>query len=202
LVLATSLLSGCGLPGGSSGTTPATTAAAPSAGSSAASASGSGTPAPAASAAPADLPVIAQATTSGGKNLPLRISLNRLTVSGELLQLTFSVTNTGAPEKGHKFQVAQFFADGVSQTDSAFSTADAFTVDGVYLLDPKNAKRYLVARNANRVCVCSGHLSDTFIGAGTTNTFSATFKAPPADVTTMTVVIPKTAPFENVPVQR
>lgn len=191
------LLAGCGLIGGSTPPaappTAAGTTSTPSTSAGAASAS--------ASAAPADLPVLAQATTSA-QDIPLRVAVNRLRAQGQLLQLTFSVTNTGTPPDAKSWQVAQFFADGIGEPGLTDSTADAFSVDGVYLLDPKNAKRYLVARGGTKLCVCTGNTSSLNIAPGTTVAFDATFKAPPDDVTSLTVVIPKTPAFANVPVQR
>ena len=49
---------------------------------------------------------------------------------------------------------------------------------------------------------CTGNTGDIFVKGSTPTTFTSSFKAPPPDVTTVTVVIPRVAPFENVPVQR
>jgi hypothetical protein len=147
----------------------------------------------------AALPTLRAATTQAGA-VPLAISLNEVRVSGRLMQVTFTVTNRQPAANPNSWHVADFFNNGVHEANGAYSYPDHTSVDGVYVLDPKNAKRYLVARDPNQLCVCS--IGSHFIKGGRSVTFTGTYQAPPADVTAVTVVIPKTAPFENVPVQR
>lgn len=187
--------------GGSSGDRPGASGTMPSATVSAIPAVRVGATTAVTPSAPEALPVLGRADTSDD-GVRLSIALNEVRVSGQLLQVSFTVTNR-QPTGANHWQVSDFFADGVSQAaSSTFSSVDAFTVDGMYVLDPKNAKRYLVARDPNHVCVCTGNTSGTFIDSGSSMTFTGTYKAPPEDVTAVTVVVPNTPPFQNVPVQR
>jgi hypothetical protein len=174
-----------GTPGGSSGNSAST-----SAGSSAGTGSGSAGP------------VLGQATTAD-QDTPLSVALTEVRVLGQLLQVSFTVRNmTPAADAGIGWTVGTFFSNGTQDAVGVkANSADFSTIDGVYVLDPKNAKRYLVARDPRGVCACTG-TSSTYVKGGTPVTFTGTFKAPPPDVATVTVVIPKVAPFENVPVQR
>ncbi|HEX2805669.1 MAG TPA: hypothetical protein VHN80_05830 [Kineosporiaceae bacterium] len=160
----------------------------------------------AAAATPASEPagaVLGRAATSA-QDVPLSVALTQVRVLGQLLQVSFTVTNTTPPpDRGSGWQVNTFFSNGINDALAPdFGGPDSTSIDGVYLLDPKNAKRYLVARDPNGLCACTGNTGAIFVKAGTPVTFTSTFKAPPPDVTTMTVVIPKLPPFENIAVQR
>ncbi|MEU4510683.1 lipoprotein [Nonomuraea wenchangensis] len=77
-----------------------------------------------------------------------------------------------------------------------------FTVSGVALIDPVNAKRYRVARNgtgADAECVCSG-TQGQFLKKGEASTLYAVFAAPPADVSTINVEMPGIGVFTDVPI--
>jgi hypothetical protein len=75
--------------------------------------------------------------------------------------------------------------------------ADAFS--GVYLLDRKNSKQYLVARNADGALLASTLLGGVFVQAQQAVELFATFGAPPDDVPAVDVAIPGISVFENVP---
>ena len=79
--------------------------------------------------------------------------------------------------------------------ESGNDSCGAFT--GAYLLDAANKKKYLVVRDADGKCVCSGvdGLDD-----GKKMNLWATYPAPPADVTKVTVVVPLFEPIESVPI--
>ena len=68
---------------------------------------------------------------------------------------------------------------------------------GAYLLDAANKKKYLVVRDTAGACVCSGvdDLED-----GQKMNIWATYPAPPAETTAMTVVVPLFEPIEGVPI--
>ena len=68
---------------------------------------------------------------------------------------------------------------------------------GAYLLDAANKKKYLVVRDTAGACVCSGvdDLED-----GQKMNIWATYPAPPAETTAMTVVVPLFEPIESVPI--
>ncbi|MEU6790422.1 lipoprotein [Nonomuraea wenchangensis] len=77
-----------------------------------------------------------------------------------------------------------------------------FTVSGVALIDPVNAKRYRVARNgtgADATCVCSG-TQGQFLEKDEASTLYAVFAAPPSDVSTVNVEMPGIGVFTDVPI--
>ena len=70
------------------------------------------------------------------------------------------------------------------------------TFSGAYLLDAANKKKYLVVRDTEGVCVCSGIAG---LDDGKKTNIWATYPAPPLDVTAMTVIVPLFEPIEGVP---
>ena len=68
---------------------------------------------------------------------------------------------------------------------------------GAYLLDAANKKKYTVVRDSDHKCVCSGISA---VEAGKRSNIWATYPAPPAGVTEVTVVIPLFEPIEGVPI--
>ncbi|TDD23995.1 hypothetical protein [Nonomuraea diastatica] len=73
------------------------------------------------------------------------------------------------------------------------------TVDGVYLVDVRNAKKHLVALDSEGGCVCS-RIEALFLKQDQSAVFSATFAAPPADVGSVDVHIPNVGTLANVPI--
>ena len=69
------------------------------------------------------------------------------------------------------------------------------------LVDGKNAKRYLVARDSRGACLCTNNGSAIFIEAGQTSLLSAVFAIPPPDVTSISVQVPLFGVIDNVPVK-
>ncbi|MFG1702588.1 hypothetical protein ACFLIM_05290 [Nonomuraea sp. M3C6] len=84
-----------------------------------------------------------------------------------------------------------------------YMSADRKTndVSGVSLVDPVNAKRYRVARSGGQggACVCSATDDLYSVGPDESATLSATFPAPPAEVTKVNVEIPLLGTFTDVP---
>lgn len=74
---------------------------------------------------------------------------------------------------------------------------DCGTFSGAYLLDAANKKKYLVVRDTEGKCVCSGVSS---LEDGKKTNIWATYPAPPAEVTKMTVIVPLFEPIEGVPI--
>jgi hypothetical protein len=71
-----------------------------------------------------------------------------------------------------------------------------------YLVDGANKKKYPVVRD-QRGHVLSSPLSDgVYLKAGESVTAWAKFKAPPDDVEKVTVVLPKTPPFDGVTISK
>ncbi|MET8001536.1 hypothetical protein [Nonomuraea glycinis] len=77
-----------------------------------------------------------------------------------------------------------------------------YSVSGVSLIDPVNAKRYRVARNgtgSDAECVCSDTQGE-FLKKGQTVTLYALFAAPPADVTKVNIEMPMIGVLTDVPI--
>jgi hypothetical protein len=68
---------------------------------------------------------------------------------------------------------------------------------GAYLLDATNKKKYLVVRDSDKKCICSGISA---VEDGKRSNIWATYPAPPADVAKVTVVVPLFEPIEDVPI--
>lgn len=150
------------------------------------------------------LPVLASRDASA-KELPIRVDVNELRVEGRVTRLTFTARNLATVEPGEspdRWQITDFFSDGISQRKEGAAPDDAFSVDGVYLLDSAGAKRYLAARNAAKGCVCSGDLSDTFVSPGTAVVLTTIFAALPEGVDKVDVVVPRVGSFNGVAVSR
>ncbi|HST84689.1 MAG TPA: hypothetical protein VLL08_23325 [Kineosporiaceae bacterium] len=199
LILAAILISTVAACSGDDGDSPSssTSASAPISRSSAAAGS------PSAAAAPA-LPVLVSRDATV-KELPIRVDLNELRVEGRVTRLTFTARNL-APEAvpgraPRRWQIGTFFNDGINQQTGA-APDDAFSVDGVYLLDAGGAKRYLAARNAAKGCVCSGNLSSTFVSPGSGVVLTTVFAALPTEVTSVDVVVPGFGSFNGLAVSR
>jgi hypothetical protein len=88
-------------------------------------------------------------------------------------------------------QVARFFADGAYQTSGEIAITGGEPVGGVYVLDAKNAEHHLVTRDPHQVGVFQQHEQHILQGRLLGDPHG-TFKAPPADVRQVPVMIPKT----------
>lgn len=194
LLLAALLLSGCTI-GGAPSTAPAATTDAPT--QSVASSPPPGTPTAASSTTQA---VLASRTGQAGERR-VTISVHRLLVRGETTTLEFSVTN----DDSDGALVSSAFSDGVEATvpgSDAKVPGDAYTVDGAYLIDNVNKLRYLPARDAQGVCVCSALERFEHLEPDSTFPLSAVFTAVPAAVTTVDIYIPNAGIFPDIAVER
>jgi hypothetical protein len=81
--------------------------------------------------------------------------------------------------------------------DPAMSTIDFGAIGGVHLIDNEGKKKYQVIRDANKKCVCSGGLKD--LQPQSRMTLWARFPAPPADVESVSIMIPHFIPMDGVP---
>lgn len=151
-------------------------------------------------------PVLASATSSD-RDIPLELQLNQLSRDGSLMTLNFTIRNAGAPRdpsapnaasQGDKWQVSGFLDDGASPPGD-ISQLD--TVDGIYVLDQANRKKYPVVHDSKGVCVCSGNGGATFVSPGQSIRFYATFGAPPPDVKRVDVAIPHFGTINSVPIE-
>ena len=75
--------------------------------------------------------------------------------------------------------------------------ANCGEVNGVHLIDAVNKKKYLVVRDANRACLCSGFKG---LAKGQRANLWAKFPAPPEGVRKVTVIVPGFEPIEGVPI--
>jgi hypothetical protein len=114
-----------------------------------------------------------------------------------VLSLRLRPTRSGADTNA---QIAGSLSDGVFEEDPDGKTLESNDLDGITLVDTANRKRHLVARDSRNGCVCSSALSSVFVRDAAPINLSATFGAPPADVRTMDVSIPKFGTFTDVPV--
>jgi hypothetical protein len=156
--------------------------------------------APAADGPPGSLPVIASrgavATTPTGK-VPVAVDLNEVRVVENVLQVTFTARNTlTADAATQPWQIGGFFGDGATAQDAPD------TADGVYVVDPVNARRHLPGRNPDGQCLCSGSLSAVTVGPGDAAVLVATFAAPAPGVDDVNVYIPQAGEFAAVRVSR
>lgn len=101
-----------------------------------------------------------------------------------------------------RVQVGSELDDGIFQESTA-PDADSIiggsTLDGVYLVDGTNRKKYLVGRDARNLCTCDSDLGSAFVAVDAPVTLSATFGAPPPDVRAVDVFVPRFGTFKDVP---
>lgn len=162
-----------------------------------------GTAAPPAGSPPSPtaLPVIASRKAQDkDEGTELAIELNSVQASGKLMTVTWSVRNASAKD----WRVGFYFWQGFFQKGSLVPLASeaAGVADGIYVLDKASARRYLPARDKEGNCVCTGGTGTLTVGPGASTPLQAVFQAPPAEVTTVDVVIPHAGTFSAVPVTR
>ena len=170
---------------------------------SAAPASRAGTPA----ATPSALPVIASRTTSLYQQ-KATLSLNEVRVRDGVTTVTWTVTNDETDGTGMPLANVlggSWFSDG--QHAKAPGTNenvpdDLSYADGVFLVDAVHKLRYLPARDAQGVCVCSRSSFNDYVAPDGSASLSAVFKAIPDGLDTVTVSIPNVGAFSDVAVQR
>ena len=207
----------CSIPGSGDGGTPpssAPPASAPASASAAAPSSGAGSsssspstagPAPSSgSVTPADpnqpssgdqLGEVVATRKSSAQEDEVALTLYPLLRDGATSHLNLALSSSA--RKPASFQVGTMLSD---HNDEA-SDKDGFAADGLQLVDGKNAKLYLVASDGKGQCLCSRGLAGVFLRDDLPVLISATFAAPPADVTQVDVRIPGFGTVKNVPVQ-
>lgn len=200
------LVAGCSLPGvgggGSSSSAPAPSeppAGAPMttpAGTAPASpTAGQPTPAdPGASSGAAPLGEVFATRTSAMGSVKVTMQLYPLQRDGSVSHLNLTLS---APATGTEGQVTQLLSD--SNPKAGDSTSDA--ADGIQVVDGKNSKLYLVASDGSGTCLCSRSLGRTFLEDDLPVLVTATYAAPPADVSTVDLLVPSFGTVKGVPVQ-
>jgi len=186
LLLAGAALGGCG-----GSTTKTVTAAAPPPTAAATTPSRTATPPP-----PSGSAAASRAGVVDGHPVTLEIVGARRSGLTTVLSLRLTTTDSGIA------QVASTFDDGIfqkSRSPDASSVSGGDTLDGVYLIDSVNAKKYLVARDSQNNCVCSSNLGSSFVRSSGPLLLSATFAAPPPTVKMLDVFVPTFGTFKDVP---
>lgn len=129
------------------------------------------------------------------EHLAVRLEITQLERSGTTTSLGLRLVNKG----GLDLDVKNAFDDGVTQPiRGSRSRANGYSIDGIYLIDRERGMKYLVARDTDGRCICDAGLADTSLAYGSVP-LSATFGAPPPDVTAVDVVVPHFGTFANVP---
>jgi hypothetical protein len=124
--------------------------------------------------------------TTDGEAPGQRLEITELKfVSGGALMLKFTVIND---------------ADQPSRILGSIGSAEAWTADGVYLVDVPGKKKYLVVRDADNHCVCSRGLDN--VAPKSSANLWAKFPAPPDNVQKIGVVVPDFIPADDVPISR
>jgi hypothetical protein len=130
---------------------------------------------------------------------PVKLELLQLKRGGETSVLTFRIATVG----GDEVQIGEIFDDGANQEIEGAATADSpvntTSMDGITLVDTQNRKRYLVGRDSKNACACESDLGGVFLGSDPV-ILSATYAAPPEDVSAMDVLVPRFGTFKDVPV--
>lgn len=123
-----------------------------------------------------------------GEATRIKVDITALLRQGKTVTLNWTVTGL----------------EGTYGLQQAMSTGERldWTVSGVSLIDPVNAKRYRVARNGTddkATCVCS-NTNGLFLDKDESASLYAVFAAPPADVTRINVEMPSVGVFNDVPI--
>ena len=88
----------------------------------------------------------------------------------------------------------QLVNDGEKALKTYGVLGDLFSLDAVTLIDGANKKKYLVVKDTDKKCLCS-ELKDDAVKGSKFNLW-AKFPAPPAEVKTITVVVPGFEPVD------
>lgn len=144
---------------------------------------------------PTALPTVAQRTASISGSSVI-IAVRELRVADAVMTLTWSATVVSAD-----YWYPQRSFEG-SYDDDETTVNNWYTTSGVSIIDPAHAQRYLPALSAEGHCVCSSTPVSFGVHSGQTAYFSAVYQAVPEDVTTVSVDIPHTGAFTDIPVQR
>jgi hypothetical protein len=164
---------------------PAAAAPAESAPADTASAASATAPAPAPSVAVAPAGI----ATADGETAGVTATIKELKrASGGTISLKLVITN-GSDKQ---------LDTGYAFVDPDNSGLDYNSIGGVQLIDPVGKKKYFVARDAEKKCVCSQGIKG--IKPGASINVWAKFPAPPLDVQKISVIIPHFSPMDDVPI--
>jgi hypothetical protein len=144
---------------------------------------------PASSSAPASSARPALATADGEKP-GVRVEVQELKrTSGDTLSLKFALINDST----------ESFDFGYALIEQG-KTNDYNSISGVNLIEGVGKKKYFVVRDTEGACLCSRGLSS--VTSKSRVNLWAKFPAPPAEVSTITVVVPHFTPMEDVSISQ
>jgi hypothetical protein len=126
-----------------------------------------------------------------------RFTIDALQRSGPTVIVNAKVELLNGDEDA-SWQISDAFDDGFYQELEDGNSESGHVFDGIALIDPVGRKKYLVARDSDGNCVCSNNLSGTFVAPGAPVTLQATLTAPPPNVKTVDVVVPRVRTFHDV----
>lgn len=159
------------------------------------------------SAAP--LPVVGTRRGSAIDNAVVDVTLNSVVVNAAMMTVTWTARNAGEqPWRVADYFFAGYYFDAAAPDnglDAPLAKGKARAdgqADGVYVLDRTKARRYLTGRDKSTRCACSSGLAMANLEPGGEAVLEAQYKAPPADVTTVDVVVPNVGSFRDVTVTR
>ncbi|WP_299040316.1 hypothetical protein [uncultured Pseudokineococcus sp.] len=115
-----------------------------------------------------------------GQDPGMILEVYRVARSGATTTLTMAVLNDGVED----------FNIGGSFTASSGRPPVTFDTSGISLLDPVGLDRYTVFIDTEDQCLCSELERQTLVEPGQRVHLSASFPAPPASVTSVTVETP------------
>ena len=125
--------------------------------------------------------------TTDGEASGIRLEVQDLKVANGVATLRFTVVNEADKQLHYSTMVDP-------------SGGEAGTVDGIYLIDAANKKKYLVVKDADKHGLCSRNL-EHFLAKSSTNLW-AKFPAPPDSVQKVGVAVPHFIPMDDVPISR
>jgi hypothetical protein len=128
--------------------------------------------------------------STDGEKPGTRVEVTELKRSGNVVTLKFTLINESSDE----------FNFGYDLGDPEMSTIDFNSIGGIHLIDNEGKKKYLVIRDTSNKCVCSSGLKA--LPPQSRMALWARFPAPPADVDTVSVVIPHFIPMDGVPLSQ
>lgn len=163
-------------------TTPSATEPPPATGS-----SGSGPPA---GTNADDLGSVVATKTTADSGATVTMRLYSVVRDGNLAHVRLTL---GADER---YQVSGLLSDRNPEAGDADNDA----ADGIAMVDPGRSKMYLAASDGQGRCLCSRALFATLVETDAPRLITATFAAPPPEVTSIEVHMPAFGVFAGVPV--
>jgi hypothetical protein len=131
-------------------------------------------------------------------DVPVTVELTQVRRRGQVVNLELRLSTSVMEE----VDVGAFLDDGVMQEvndPASIGGYEGFSIDGINLIDGVNGRRFAPARDRQNYCVCDRGVNSDGFTRGRPMTVSATFGAPPPDVTAVDVVIPRFGTIPDVP---